>query len=162
MVENFFLKDIKLLAYDFDGVMTDNKVFVNQYGEEMVQVNRSDGLAISFIIKLKILQIIISSEHNVVVAKRAEKLKIPFIKGVDDKESVLQSYCKKNNIKLQAVAFVGNDINDLNVMKNIGLSICPSDAAKEIKSISKIVLKTKGGDGVIRELFELIKISNGK
>ena len=159
MTDINYFKNIKLLAYDFDGVMTNNKVFINQNGEEMVQVNRSDGMAISFMKKLNISQIIISSEDNIVVAKRAEKLKIPFIKGVRDKERVLEGYCKENNIELENVAFVGNDLNDLKVMKKSGLPICPSDAASRIKDISKIVLNEKGGDGVIRELFEYIQDS---
>ncbi len=152
-----YFKNVKLFAYDFDGVMTDNKVFIDQNGEEMVQVNRSDGMAISLIRKLNISQIIISSEDNIVVARRAEKLKIPFIKGVRDKEKVLEGYCRENNIELENVAFVGNDLNDLKVMERSGLSICPSDAANKIKNISKIVLKEKGGDGVIRALYEYIK-----
>ena len=151
------LKNIKLIVYDFDGVMTNNKLFINQSGEEMVQVNRADGLGVSEIKKLGIEQMIISSEKNPVVSARAKKIDISFLQGVDKKEKILIEYCKKNNIDINTVAFVGNDVNDLNAMKIVGLTICPSDSAEQIKKISTIILQSAGGEGVVREIYDLIK-----
>ena len=86
---------IQLIVYDFDGVMTDNRVYVDQDGREMVRVNRADGLGISGIKKIGIQQIIISTEKNPVVSTRAKKLGIPCLQGIDNKKKALIDYCKK-------------------------------------------------------------------
>ena len=138
---NSSIKKIKLIIYDFDGVMTNNKVFIDQNGNEMVQVSRADGLGISEIKKLGIKQIIISTEKNPVVSARAKKLKIPCRQGVNNKRKELIDYCKKNNFLLKNTAFVGNDINDLEVMEVSGITFCPSDAHDSIKQISNFVLR---------------------
>jgi len=147
--------NIKLIVYDFDGVMTNNKVYVDQNGNETVQVNRADGLGISEIKKLGIEQIIISTETNPVVSTRANKLGINCLQGIENKKAALIEYCKNNNFDLQNVAYVGNDINDKEVMEIAGTTYCPSDAHKSIQIISDYILNTKGGDGVIRELLDI-------
>jgi 3-deoxy-D-manno-octulosonate 8-phosphate phosphatase (KDO 8-P phosphatase) len=151
---------IKLIVYDFDGVMTDNKVYVDQDGKETVQVNRGDGLGISEIKKLGIKQIIISTEKNLVVMKRAEKLGIGCMQGIENKKAVLIDYCKNNKFDLQNVAYVGNDINDKEVMGIVGTTYCPLDAHKSIQDISDNTLKAKGGDGVIRELLDYLILND--
>ena len=152
-----YLKNIKLIVYDFDGVMTNNKVYIDQNGYEMVQVNRADGLGVAEIKKMGIEQIIISTEKNPVVSVRANKLDIPFLQGVANKKYALTDYCQKNDIQNLQVAYVGNDINDKDAMAIAGFSFCPADAHETIKEISNQVLKRNGGDGVIRELLDLIK-----
>ena len=124
--------------YDFDGVMTDNKVYVDQKGNEMVQVNRADGLGISEIKKLGIEQMIISTEKNTVVSTRAKKLDIKCLQGIDNKKEALKNHCIDNNINLKTVAYVGNDINDKEAMEIVSVTICPADAHDLIKNISKI------------------------
>ena len=148
---------VQLIVYDFDGVMTDNKLYIDQDGKEMVQVNRADGFGISEIKKLGIQQMIISTEKNTVVSARARKLDIPCLQGIDNKKETLMDYCRKNNFDLKQVAYVGNDINDKDAMAIAGLSFCPADAHETIKEISDHVFKRNGGDGVIRELLDLIK-----
>ena len=148
---------IKLIVYDFDGVMTDNKVYIDQNGNEMVQVNRADGLGVAEIKKMGIKQIIISTEKNPVVSARSNKLEIPCLQGVENKKYALMDYCQKNDIQILQVAYVGNDINDKDAMAIAGLSFCPADAHETIKEISDHVFKRNGGDGVIRELLDLIK-----
>ena len=148
--------NIKLFVYDFDGVMTNNKVYVDQNGKESVQVNRADGLAISQFKKLNYSQIIISTETNKVVLKRAEKLKISAFVGIDDKSNILKKYCSDKKIKLNEVCYVGNDTNDLEAMKIAGFSFCPNDSDPQIKKICKIILKKNGGDGVIKEIYNYI------
>jgi YrbI family 3-deoxy-D-manno-octulosonate 8-phosphate phosphatase len=136
--------------------MTDNTVTMDEHGIESVRVNRSDGLAISELKKRGFAQAIFSTETNNVVSMRAEKLGIPCIQGLEDKKSALLDYCIDSSINPELCLFVGNDINDLEVMKAVGYPVCPSDAHSKIISISRIVLNTKGGNGVIRELLDFI------
>jgi len=154
------IKDIQLIAYDFDGVMTDNKVIVDQNGKESVVANRSDGLAVGMFTNMGIKQIIISTEPNEVVARRAEKIKIPYIHGVENKRNVLKQYLAENNIDKNKVVFIGNDLNDKEVMQYIGIPVAPSDAHFEILDIAQIITKKKGGDGVVRELYDILTKTN--
>ena len=156
-MEEINLKGIQLIVYDFDGVMTDNKVLIFQDGKEAVFCNRSDGLAISKIKQMGIPQIIISTEVNEVVTARAKKLGIPVIQGADNKKELVKKYCKDKKIDLDKVIYVGNDINDLDIMKLVGYPVAPSDASREIRRVAKIITKAKGGEGVIRELLNKFK-----
>ena len=151
------MKNIKLIVYDFDGVMTNNKVHMDQNGIEMVQVNRADGLGVSEIKKLGIQQAIISTEKNPVVAARARKLAIPCLQGINNKKNALIDFCLEKDIELGCVAYLGNDINDIDAMQTVTYTFCPADAHDSIKRISDHVFKRNGGDGVIRELLDLIK-----
>ena len=155
-----FLKNIQLIVYDFDGVLTDNKVILREDGIESVVVNRSDGLAIGIINDRGIKQIILTMETNKVVEARANKLNIPVIKGVVNKKETLVSYCNENNIQLSNVVYIGNDINDFEVMSIVGYPVCPLDAYEEIKRISKIILEVKGGEGVVRDFLNYIEPDN--
>lgn len=150
------LKDIKLIVYDFDGVLTDNKVLLREDGVESVVVNRSDGLAIGMIKDMGIKQIILSKEKNKVVEVRANKLGIPVLKGIDNKKEALIGYCKGNGIPLESVVYIGNDINDVELMKIVGYPVCPSDAYEEVKKIVKIVLEASGGAGVVRDVLKYL------
>lgn len=150
------LKKIDLIVFDFDGVFTNNQALIFEDGKEAVFVNRSDGLAVAQLRKHGYKMIIISTETNNVVKARAAKLKIPVINGVENKKQTLSDYCEKEHHNLEHTIFVGNDINDLAAMKSVGIPVCPIDAYPPIREISKIVLKTKGGFGAIRELMDLI------
>ena len=123
----------------------------------MVQVNRADGLGISMLKKFGIVQIILSTEVNPVVSARAGKLDISCLQGIDDKAEVLKDFCKQNEYGLESVCYVGNDINDLEAMKLVGVSVCPADAHPDIINISTHVLQTKGGEGVVRELLDFLQ-----
>jgi len=136
--------------------MTDNKVYVDQNGNETVKVSRADGLGVSEIKKMGIEQIIISSEENLVVSARAKKLAIDCLQGIKDKKDTLIKFCDENKYDLKNTIFVGNDINDIEVMKIVGHAICPQDSHKKIKNISDYILTNKGGQGVIRELYDFI------
>ena len=149
-----------MIVYDFDGVMTDNRALISASGEEFVYVNRSDGLGISYFKQKNIKQIILSSEKNNVVQARATKLGIECTNGVEDKKEWLIDYCKINSIDLDRVIFVGNDINDLEIMKIVGLPVCPSDAYHEIQVVAKISLVSNGGYGVVREMINNKEIVN--
>ncbi len=146
--------DIKLIVYDFDGVMTDNRVFVTQDGKESVACNRGDGLGIDMIKGMSIPQIILSTETSNVVLQRAEKLGIFAIHGTGNKKNSLSSYCLKKDIFLKKVLYVGNDLNDIDVMRRVGFPICPADAHEKIRELSIHITKAKGGGGVVRELAD--------
>ena len=151
------LNDIKLVVYDFDGVMTDNRVIVHEDGMESVIVNRADGLGVNLIKEIGLPQMILSTETNSVVEARARKLDIPVIQGVDDKKTALLNYCKDNNYNPSGILYVGNDVNDEGVMKAVGYSVATADAHHSIKSLAQMVLDTKGGQGVVRELADKLK-----
>lgn len=147
---------LDLVAYDFDGVMTNNLVYLLQDGREIVSCNRSDGLAVGMLRDAGLQQIILSTEPNPVVMARAKKLSLHAIHGCSDKRKALIDYCDQNDYDLAKVIFVGNDLNDKAVMQAVGYPICPSDAHNEIKEISCFITKAAGGAGVIRELADLI------
>lgn len=158
MVTNMKLngKKITALFYDFDGVMTNNKVIVREDGLESVIVNRSDGYAVSQMRAMGLHQVIVSTEANPVVVHRAQKLKIPVISNVENKGEEIKQYCVNHNIDIAETAFVGNDLNDISAFETVSVRICPKDAAKEILDLADIVISVNGGDGVIRELYRLI------
>ncbi len=149
-------KNIKLIIYDFDGVMTNNQFILDSKGNESVTLNRGDGLAITFFKKLNINQIILSSEKNKIVNTRAKKLNIECFSGIDNKLNFLLKYIKEIKINPRDCCYVGNDINDFETMSICGYKFCPNDSNKKIKKIAHKVFKSKGGDGVIREMLDLI------
>ncbi len=157
MIKKKFSK-IKLIIYDFDGVMTDNTFILDKNGNESVKLNRSDGLAISELKKNKIKQIILSSEKNNIVKIRAKKLKIVCYNDIKNKEIFLKKYSVRKSLKFDEICYIGNDINDYDAMKYCKYKFCPSDAVTKIKKISDFILPSKGGDGVIRDFYEKLKI----
>ncbi len=150
------LSSIDTIVFDFDGVLTDNKVFVDQDGRETVCCSRADGLAFDMLRTITLKLFILSTETNSVVARRAEKLKVPVIQGSGDKKKTLEDLCGKEGIPLGRVLFVGNDVNDYTAMQISGFSACPSDSHPRILEIADFKLKTRGGDGVVRELTEQV------
>ena len=146
--------NVKAIYYDFDGVMTNNKVLVSEDGKESVTVNRSDGLAVSYFKELKIEQAIISSETNLVVEQRAKKLKIPVYQNVKNKLEFVKKLLDKNNLNPSEIIFVGNDLNDLEVIKYLPNAFCPKDSNKKILDSPAFILNKKGGKGVIMALYE--------
>jgi len=144
----------KLIVYDFDGVMTNNRALVTEKGEEAVWVSRSDGWGIRALREAGYRQIILSTEKNRVVAARARKLGIDVMQGAQDKGATLQKICAAQKIPLHKVLFVGNDVNDLPAMRLAGMTAAPADAHQSVLNISHFVTRAKGGQGVIRELSE--------
>lgn len=151
------INDIYLIVYDFDGVMTDNRIILSEDGKESVRVNRSDGLAVSILKNMGIQQLILSRERNAVVSARAAKLSIPVLQGIEDKEVILKNYCQEKNFSIDKVVFIGNDINDINLMRLVGYPLCPQDAYPEAKERAKFIIPVDGGCGVIRELLNHLR-----
>lgn len=147
--------NIDLVVYDFDGVMTDNRVIVSQNGMEAIVANRADGLGVNRINELGIPQLILSTEMNPVVQARGAKLGLEVITGCEDKKITLQIYCRQHGYDLGKVVFVGNDVNDLEAMKLVGYSVAPRDAHAHVRALARILTRAGGGEGVIKELSEL-------
>lgn len=150
-------KNIVLIISDFDGVMTDDRVMIDENGKESVYVNRADGQGINILRALGIELAILSTEINEVVQKRADKLKVVCIHGVGDKARCMKRFCTEKDIPLNRVAYIGNDVNDYDAMLLAGIKIVPSDAYEEVKSIADYVTEAKGGYGVVREVAGIIK-----
>jgi YrbI family 3-deoxy-D-manno-octulosonate 8-phosphate phosphatase len=150
------LAAIRLLVFDFDGVMTDNRVVVFEDGREGVLCSRGDGMGMDRLRAAGLAVAVISKEGNPVVTARCRKLKIPCVQGVGDKLPVLSGVVAEQGIGLDDVAYMGNDINDLECMQAVGLAIAPADAEPEILRIAGLVTIAKGGFGAVREIADLI------
>jgi YrbI family 3-deoxy-D-manno-octulosonate 8-phosphate phosphatase len=141
---------------DFDGVMTDNRVHVNQDGQEAVVCNRGDGWGISLLKDAGIAVACISTEENPVVRARCEKLGIPYWQGERDKLSVLQAFLKQQGIEPQHCLYVGNDTNDAGCLDFAGIAVVPRDAASVVTRLADWQTEVAGGEGVLREIASLI------
>lgn len=149
-------RGIKALITDFDGVHTDATVYVTEEGHESVRCNRRDGMGIELAKKKGLAVLILSKEKNKVVAMRAKKLGVECIHGCDDKLTILSDWLKSNQFHWDEIAYVGDDINDLDCLQLAGLSICPSDAVPQVKDCSDLQLQTPGGGGCIREIVDYL------
>ena len=168
---DLILNDIHTIILDFDGVFTDNKVFLDKSGNEFVKCDRSDGLAFDLLkkfIKVEELDIdlfILSTEKNPVVMARAKKLKLKCFHGIKSKLEFIKNYFKDSNKPLKEISkgiiYLGNDLNDFQSMQFCNYAVAPSDAHEKIRNISSHVMQSNGGDGFIREFVEkLIKARN--
>jgi 3-deoxy-D-manno-octulosonate 8-phosphate phosphatase (KDO 8-P phosphatase) len=156
MLTKIILSKIKLIAFDFDGVFTDNFVYTNEEGLESVRCCRSDGLGLIRLQALGIKVIIISTESNPVVAMRANKLKVPFIQGVEDKADAIKTICSELNLNPNQSMFVGNDINDISAFKVVGVPVGVADSYPEIYPYIIYRCKKPGGFGAVREICDLV------
>jgi YrbI family 3-deoxy-D-manno-octulosonate 8-phosphate phosphatase len=151
---NFSIDKISLFVFDFDGVLTNNFVYLDETGKESVRCSRSDGLAFDVLHRLGKTTYILSTEKSLVVEARAKKLNTSVVQGSINKVETLKKIAKTENCKLQDILFVGNDVNDYYAMQLCGYRICPVNSHIRIKEISQVILKTSGGNGVVRELLE--------
>ncbi|MDR3574582.1 MAG: acylneuraminate cytidylyltransferase [Anaerolineaceae bacterium] len=147
---------IDLVIFDFDGVLTDNRVWVDENGHEQIAANRSDSLGLNHLVKSGIQAMVISTETNPVVAARCQKLKLPFIQGISDKASALSALLQEKNIDPQHVVFVGNDINDVPCFQLVGCAVVVSDAQPAAMRQADLVLSQPGGHGAVREICDLV------
>lgn len=147
---------VKLLALDFDGVMTDNRVLVDQDGKEAVLCHRGDGMGIGLLKKAGVGVIVISMEPNPVVSARCRKLKIDCIQNCDKKLKALQQVAAARGLKPREIAFVGNDVNDLECLRWVGIPVAVADAEPEVLEAATYVTKRPGGFGAVREVAERI------
>lgn len=155
-LESIHKKNIRLILLDVDGTMTDGGMYFTENGDQIKKYNTKDGMAIKRAIRHGIKFGIISHGHMLnMVQDRANLLGIEKVYvGQTEKMIVLDEWCKDLNISMEEVAFIGDDINDLEIMKSVGLSACPSDAINSIKSIAHIILSKPGGKACIREFLD--------
>ena len=145
---------IRLIVYDFDGVLTDNRVWVSEDGKETVACNRSDGWWMGEIRKLDLEQVILSTEVNPVVSARGRKLGMEVLQGQKNKEDGLAAIVAKRNISCEEILYVGNDCNDLGCMRKVGYPIAPQDSHPEILRIAHHVIPANGGSGIVRHVYD--------
>ncbi len=150
------LAKLRLIVFDFDGVMTDNRVMVMQDGTEGVLCNRSDGLGIGMLRDAGLALLILSKEENPVVSARARKLKIECMQGIDDKLTALKALLAHRAIDAASVAYVGNDLNDLECMGHVGMPIAVADAYPQVLRIAQLTTTRPGGHGAVREVCDWI------
>lgn len=152
-----FPQVVSTLIMDFDGVMTDDKVTVDQDGRESVRCSRSDGFGIAMLKERTAIQpLILSHEVNPVVSARAKKLEIEVFQSVYHKDQALEQLILERKLNKNEIIYIGNDLNDLVVLPYVGFFACPSDAHPSVKRQADLVLEHPGGKGAIRELAELI------
>jgi YrbI family 3-deoxy-D-manno-octulosonate 8-phosphate phosphatase len=151
------IQKIRLVAFDFDGVFTDNMVYVLQDGTEAVRCNRGDGIGLQKLTKLGIETVIISTESNPVVSARAQKLKIRCLQDCQDKQATLETIAQELGISLDKVAFIGNDVNDLVCLTKVGLPIVVNDAHPDIVPLATYRTNARGGYGAVREICDLFE-----
>ena len=156
LIDLEILRQCDFIFFDFDGVFTDNSVIVSEEGKESVKCSRADGIGLNLLNSVNVGKCVVSTETNKVVYWRAKKLNLECNQAIENKGEFLKKYTSNNNIKLKNCAFVGNDINDLPALKIVGIPIGVADSHPSIREYLKLILKTKGGHGAVREICELI------
>jgi len=147
---------VSLVVFDFDGVMTDNRVWVNQDGVESVAASRGDGMGIDLMKNAGFRAVIISTEQNPVVAARAKKIGLPYFHGVGDKPEILKAYLEKEDISYKETIYVGNDVNDLPCFPLVAYAVVVADTHPDVRREADHILKHKGGYGAVREVCDIL------
>jgi len=145
----------KLVVTDIDGVWTDGGMYYDEHGNEWKKFHTYDSAGVLLLKKLQIPLAICTGETTNAVKRRAEKLKVDYVfQGVSDKKKIIIELCEKLNISLSEVAYIGDDLNDKEMLESSGYSACPSSAPDYIKHAAMVILSKKGGEGVFREFVE--------
>lgn len=148
-------KTVKMFLTDCDGCLTDGGMYYSENGDELKKFNTRDGMGFQLLRDKGILTGIITGENRELNRHRAEKLKIDILEmGVEDKASRIRELCKKYNISLDEVLYIGDDINDIEALNIVGFPCCVGDADKEVKKIAIYIAERKGGEGAIREIVD--------
>lgn len=156
------MDNIKLIILDVDGTLTDGKITMDTDGKEFKNFNVKDGMAIAQAIKFNIGIALLTGRSSNIVDARAKELGIKdTFQGIKNKRDKVTELAKNKKLKLEEIAFIGDDINDLEAMKMVGFKGCPLDASSEIKEISDFVSTQKGGEGAVREIIEEILKTQG-
>jgi 3-deoxy-D-manno-octulosonate 8-phosphate phosphatase (KDO 8-P phosphatase) len=150
------LERVRFAIFDFDGVFTDNRVWVDERGEELLAFSRSDGLGLRRLEEVGVRPLIVSMEKNPIVGARARKLHVDCVQGVEDKLRVVQERARRLEVGLEDTAYVGNDINDSECLRAVGLPVVPADAWPEVQRLARLVLSRAGGNGCVREFCDAV------
>ncbi len=149
-------EDARLVVFDFDGVLTDNRVWTDASGNELVASNRSDSHGMSLLRQAEMDTLVISREANPVVTARCNKIKTPVVQGVLEKGAALQQAVQERGLDMRQVIYVGNDIIDLPCFALAGWAVAVADAEPEVLRAADFVLSRRGGHGAVRELCDMI------
>ncbi len=150
-------KNIKILLTDVDGVLTDGGMYYTSEGDHMKKFHTRDGMGVTLLKKKGIPTIIVTKEKTIIVKKWAKKMKIAELyDGVIDKEQILTKICKKYKVSSSEIAYIGDDVNDIRLLKKVGYSISPKDGVKQVREIVDYVCKKNGGEGVLREIVDIM------
>jgi len=150
------LRAVRLIVFDFDGVFTDNGVLVGEDGREYVRCTRADGIGLEAVRQMGVELLILSTETNPVVGARAAKLKLDCLQGCADKGATLERLLADRALKPAEVAFVGNDVNDRDCLRRVGVPICVADAHPAVLPLARLVTRRRGGEGAVREICDAI------
>jgi 3-deoxy-D-manno-octulosonate 8-phosphate phosphatase (KDO 8-P phosphatase) len=152
----------KLVLTDIDGVWTDGGMYYDQTGNEWKKFNTHDSAGVLFCHQLGIPVGIITGEETEIVKRRAEKLHVDYLfQGIKNKLQTAECLCKELSIELTEVAYIGDDLNDIELMKQVGISAAPVDAPIYMQNIVSFVTKSKGGEGAFREFVEYVLTETG-
>ena len=156
------LKDIRLFATDVDGVLTDAGMYYSESGDEWKKFNTRDGMGIKLLQRAGLITAIVTQERTRLVARRAEKLAIPELhQGIMDKLTVVREMAERHGLTLRQVAYIGDDVNDIETLKAVGFSASPADGLPQVLRVVDYVCRKKGGEGAVRELADLILAAQG-
>ena len=151
------IKKIKLIATDVDGVLTDGGMYYSSKGDVLKKFHARDGMAVSILKKNTIPTVIITKERNQIVKKWSSKMNIDkLFDGVKNKEEIVSKLCKSYGLSENNIAYIGDDVNDLEILKKTGFAATPKDGNMEVKKIVDYICKNRGGEGVLREICDLI------
>ena len=151
------IKKIKLIATDVDGVLTDGGMYYSSKGDVLKKFQAIDGMAVSILKRNIIPTVIITKEKNQIVKRWSTKMNIDkLFDGIKNKENIIPKLCKSYNLSKKNIAYIGDDVNDLEILKRIGFSVTPKDGNTEVKKIVDYICKRGGGEGVLREICDLV------
>jgi 3-deoxy-D-manno-octulosonate 8-phosphate phosphatase (KDO 8-P phosphatase) len=151
------LKPVRLVAMDVDGVLTDAGMYYSESGDELKKFNTRDGMGIKLLQAAGLVTAFITKEKTAIVERRGQKLAVPEVhQGVDDKLAVLTTLAKKYGLSLNEVAYIGDDVNDLEALRAVGFSAAPADAMPSVLKAVHYICAKKGGEGAVREVADLI------
>lgn len=157
------LKKIKTLIFDYDGVLTDGVVLITNSGEQLRTGHVKDGYALQLAVKQGLRVVVISGGFSESVKHRCASLHLTDVfLGIENKLAAFNEYIKNHNLNPDEILYMGDDIPDYQVMKIIGMPVCPADAAQEIKAISRYISHYKGGEGCVRDIIEQVLKVQGK
>lgn len=150
------VRRLRCAAFDFDGVFTDNAVYVSETGQETVRCTRADGIGLERLRSIGVHAVVISTEVNPVVSARCRKLKLPCLQGCEDKVAALASFLTEIHVPMEDASFLGNDVNDADLLRKVGFPAVVADASPEVIPLARFQTRTPGGHGAVREFCDLV------
>lgn len=150
---------LRLAAFDFDGVFTDNSVWVDQDGRESVRCSRADGFGLARLRKVGVAAVVLTTEAVPIAVTRANKLEVDCRHGLADKLAALREEAAARDVSLEETAYVGNDVNDADCLRAVGLPVCPADAWPEVAGLARWRLERRGGEGCVREFCDAVWVA---